>query len=211
MGLKERAVRKYITSKKLLKAFPDVEELRKPIEKEDIKLIAEATLLNVELERGVKDIGVRLVVTNSDILFAEKSFTSNRTWRIPFKWAFFGDMGIQQQRDIERENKMTATTLFACGMPMSSFKFINTIFTLPFKNKDGKKILVSFSTERPRDFIAILRKEVPNDLLEKKLDSQGENKPNKFEGSSLEILKKRYAKGEISEEEFRKKKEVLEE
>jgi hypothetical protein len=105
---------------------------------------------------------------------------------------------VSSGRDFEKERKVSGISVLAGQGPFTSMKFEETV--------------VQFSTEEG-DYVI----EIPeNDKVKKKFSSlkekknESETKEEDDNSEPVKILRRRLAKGEISEEEFKRKKNMLE-
>ena len=183
----------------LSNAFPD-------LNKGNLELASKGKIRSVSpgVDLEEKDCFVGITENEDEILIAQpKMLGQNPGIRIPFDEILFDEIKFSKKEDKDYQNLMTSAALFSGRGPVSTFSKEKTFIQLPYEAEKGVK-RITLTLNDAKKFLDILQENSPEGLLKKSEKEGGEDSP-------LEILKKRFAEGEISEEEFKKKKEMLEE
>lgn len=116
------------------------------------------------------------------------------------------ELYLSEEEDKAKNNLMTSAAYLGTGNAMQSFDYSQLYIELPFENPEtGENDRIKFKLKNDKRMKKMQR------FLEKnkKRAEKQSSKEEESDESPLEILKKKFAKGEISEEEFKTKKELL--
>jgi hypothetical protein len=119
------------------------------------------------------------------------------------KW---NEIYISEEDKKDKQNFMTAAAYFGTGNAMQSYDYSYLYVRLPFLNPDtSKEEFIEFKLKNEKRMKRIQR------FLGKNKARITNKNTDAREQTPLEILKERFAKGEIDEEEFQRKKSLLQE
>ncbi|NMI89287.1 hypothetical protein GLU26_02150 [Nanohaloarchaea archaeon] len=118
------------------------------------------------------------------------------------------ELYLSEEEDKAKNNMMTGAAYWGTGNAMQSFDYSQLYIELPFDNPEtGEDERIKFKLKKDKRM-----KKMQRFLEKNKKRAEAEkSEEESSEHSPLEILKKKFAKGEISEEEFKKKKNLLQE
>ena len=115
---------------------------------------------------------------------------------------------LSEEEDKAKNDMMTGAAYLATGNAMQSYDHSQLYVILPFENPEtGNEERIEFKLKNSK------RVQMMQRFLEKnqeKAESQQKEQEKGKNQSPIEILKEKFAKGEITEEEFKNKKELLE-
>lgn len=116
------------------------------------------------------------------------------------------ELYLSEEEDKAKNNLMTGAAYWGTGNAMQSFDYSQLYIELPFENPEtGEDERIKFKLKNDKRM-----KKMQRFLEKNKKRAQKQNsEEDESDESPLEILKKQFAKGEISEEEFKTKKELL--
>jgi hypothetical protein len=150
-----------------------------------------------------KGVGGTLELHESKLTFISNNFQ----FQIPLEKIARGEIGIKSVEDINHQAQMSAAAFFAGYGPMSTFKRSINVLSIPYFDEAGIKQQPLFKVNNEKKTNELLSR-LKSILIEKNTP-EVTNKITSNE-DPLTILKQRFAKGEISKEEFMEMKELLE-
>jgi len=141
-----------------------------------------------------------------DIRIVEKEITfvsSRKKWVIsmPMGRVLWDKVLVSTEKDIGYEQKMSGMAFFATGLPMTTYSQQATYFTIPYKDKNNVIQSPKFQVKKAKELSEILYHQISK--------AKKAEKPKEDEENPLEILKVRFAKGQISKKEFEEMKKEL--
>lgn len=138
-------------------------------------------------------------VTDDSILVYDKAGLHGYKEKIDIDDLDTSAIEISTERDLQKENKMTAAAYFAGHGAISTYKFKKCEIKLPQKNSDTTTLIIQVTKGNGKELMEALKERIPYS------DEDRENGD-----SAMQQLKKKFVNNEISEEEFQRKKELLE-
>lgn len=130
--------------------------------------------------------------------------TGTENLKVPLENVKWDEIYISEEDKKDKKNFMTAAAYFGTGNAMQSYDYSRLYVRLPFNNPEtSEEEFIEFKLKNEKRMKRIQR------FLGKN-KARMTNKNNDIRDKTpLEILKERFAKGEISEEEFKNKRELL--
>ncbi len=174
------------------------------IKEESLLFACPATYFGGILDKAVsKPKDGSIGVTNDSILFVSTALRKKNKiiLKIPIKRIISSEVSQLVKEDLKNTNFWTSMSYFAGYGPMATYKKNVQLLKIPFEDENGIKQNPLFSIKKNNEFSKLLYEKMPK-KLEKEQETSG--------GSSLKILKTRFAKGEITKEEYLEMKKELE-
>lgn len=168
------------------------------VSKDDIEVRGKAKLKNETYLWGKKRTAT-IGVTQENILIYHNGGLKNYKKKINIDDLDTSAIEVSTERDLQKENKMTAAAYFAGHGAISTYKFKKCEIKLPQKNGDTTTLIIQVTKGNGKELMEGLKKRIPYS-----------DEDRESGDSAMEQLKKKFVNDEISEEEYRKKKELLE-
>lgn len=114
---------------------------------------------------------------------------------------------LSEEEDKAKNDMMTSAAYLSTGNAMQSFDHTQLYIILPFENPEtGEKERIEFKLKNSKR-LQMMQRFLERNQERAQSEEEESNKEN--DNSPMKILKKEFAKGEISEEEFERKKELI--
>lgn len=174
-----------------------------PISKDELDHTTKGEVVIKENDEVEKYEGTGISYSDEAIYLLKTKSFGRKALRMKVPWDVldFSRLSVENGRNYSKENKAAGLSILGGLAPFTSIKFEQSVIEIPVK--DDSKIFV-FKIASDDKFVHKLQS-----LEETKQKKQTEEE-NEDDSEALEVLKKRLAKGEITEEEFQEKKELIE-